>query len=821
MPPRTPSLANLVGRSVANRAPASSEARAKGLRAAKGYRPLYVLPAGAAAARGAIEYGGKRVAKWVRKLVTDAYTKDLLGYPKQIGVDIAAGFGAGAGAFHLREGALEEGRNPDTNEALGALLGAGAAVVAPAALGAAVRGAVKASPAARYVVKNFAPFNEQAGGLRAADRMQRQSSNVDEAVAALDEPTIANLSPATRTGQRGPLAIERAARANDPVLDARLRANEEGAEEQLRQAMIDIAEGGDPKAFAAFIREMRASTEGELNDAVTAAYRKTELALSKLAPGQSREAVSIVLRQELDLALKAARAEETRLWKLIPREVIVGTVNARAAFINAEKELGKATFNRMPPGVRALLGKIPKSERMPAGMEIAGETVAKTGRRLKAKESAHELIELMSEMREVARKARSDGEFLTARIADNIADGALADLDAVADIGATQAAARAFSRGLHDKFTRGNVGKVLGYAGEGGAAVPAERTAAMLLGKTEEAGKVSSDDMIRATSGSPNAMAAAEDYLKSRFAKHTMVKGEFDPEKAAVFLRDNSGMLENFPALKNLMHDSAQAGVMAEGLGGIIKGAIRQTGKGTVSGRIETAKHGREYATILQAKNTRAAARTAARLARKDQTGAATRGLKAAAIDDLIAKASTGGTLSGKAMRNALKDKDTRAALGEILTTAEMKRLGQISGELRKLAIAQGKLPDIGGVINDPINKLINVLGTLLGSEGGVRAARNIGGHSLVVSGFFTRNAREMLASMTNSTAERLLREAVVDPEVMKALLMSADTPAKAALIEKRLGPWMLAEFGQAGIAASESENRFAPVESPLPLRRQ
>ena len=103
----------------------------------------------------------------------------------------------------------------------------------------------------------------------------------------------------------------------------------------------------------------------------------------------------------------------------------------------------------------------------------------------------------------------------------------------------------------------------------------------------------------------------------------------------------------------------------------------------------------KEFQIILQARDPGAAARSLARQAARDKTGQATRDLKAAALDHLIGKASRDAGLSGKAIREAMNDPRTRGALAEILTPAEMRRSGRITGEIDKTAMAYQRPPKV------------------------------------------------------------------------------------------------------------------------------
>ncbi len=96
----------------------------------------------------------------------------------------------------------------------------------------------------------------------------------------------------------------------------------------------------------------------------------------------------------------------------------------------------------------------------------------------------------------------------------------------------------------------------------------------------------------------------------------------------------------------------------------------------------------REFQSVLKARDPRAAAKALARQASQDKTGQAALGLKDAALDYLIGKASRGGGLSGKSPREAMLDPRVRGALAEILSPDEIRRFGKLTKELENVAMA-------------------------------------------------------------------------------------------------------------------------------------
>ena len=157
---------------------------------------------------------------------------------------------------------------------------------------------------------------------------------------------------------------------------------------------------------------------------------------------------------------------------------------------------------------------------------------------------------------------------------------------------------------------------------------------------------------------------------------------------------DTSIPFRAFPALKQEMTQAAETERFAADMRGtVVRGIMEARQSPGVA--LANAPAEKEFQTILQARDPRATARALARQAAGNKTGQATRGLKAAALDHLIGKASRDGGLSGKAIREAMNDPRTRGALAEFLTPAEMRRLGRITGELDKTAMAYRRPPKV------------------------------------------------------------------------------------------------------------------------------
>ena len=262
------------------------------------------------------------------------------------------------------------------------------------------------------------------------------------------------------------------------------------------------------------------------------------------------------------------------------------------------------------------------------------------------------------------------------------------------------------------------------------------------------------------------------------------------------------------------MGEAVGAGVAASRAGevGAARTARLNDPRQSAGAAIVNAPVEKEFTTILQSKDPRAAAKSLALQAARDKTGLATKGLKAAALDHMIKGASKGEGLSGKSIRAAMGDKRTWGALSEILSPDEMQRLGRIAGEMDKLGMADGRLPKVGGVIEDRVNSVINFIGTTLGARQGAKLGAGTSGAALKTASAGSKRVGAILQSLTNDRAEQLLRDAVSDPDLYKSLLMPLDTAAGATQVERRLTEWLGAEIGQ---TLAPEAGPSAPIANP------
>lgn len=737
---------------------------------------------------------------------------------RTLGMEGAAGAGAGFGRFY---GAQEFPDQPWA-QALSELAGGVAASAGPAGMmGAASRMPIT-SMAVRGIKSAVFPFTEAGGMVRAQNRVgQMIEGDPMDLVGAISAESVGGLDAVTRTGDEGLMALRQAVLDNDAQLRGEFKQQSAAAVDRLREALAEPGEGVPFATAREFFENRREVAIGLLDTRLQQAGEMAQQRIARLSPERARSEASVIVREELEKALADARQQEDALWLGIPQDTEIPTDNLTATFEQLRGTLPIAQQEDMPAIAQRLLGGATQDEA--AGiMRRAFPGQNRPSDQLGLVAPLSELQGLRSKLLEEARKARKAGDRNKARLAGNLADAILADLDSFAVqsgdemLAAQYQAARDFTRRLNETFRQGAIGRTLGFAREGGSAVPAEETLARTIGRGGEGGAQAAREIGRAAGaedlGVDPARAAgvrlgAEDYLRSQFSDAAVRNGQLDPSAGQRFMTANAEVLDQFPALRQQMADAIQAQRLSDETVAAQQGrrtgllANRPVGDPTEDAisRVLNAPITAEIDALVKSRNPAEAARSLRTAAQADATGEAVRGLKSGLVDYVNANAA------------ALANPRFRAAAEQIFTPAEMQRFDQIAEELGKVQAALANRVSAGQVIDDVPNRIIDFIGRTIGARYGAQAGAGTSGASLVTAQFFSQRVRSALQRLTNDQASALITRAVTeDPELLKALLLRLDTPSNQRFVNRRLEAWLAgAGLGEEETAQSGEAGRL------------
>lgn len=689
--------------------------------------------------------------------------------------ELAAG-GLAAGASEVAE---QRGYG-ETGQAIAALAGG----LSPAAAIPAAQGAyrlARQAPTARIVAGAVAPFTE-AGARNIASRRVRQTVGGDEAAAAaarsLDEPNPLNLTPAEQTGNVNLLGMQRAAADRDPAVAANIAARQVESERLARE---QLTFGGRVEDAQDFVAQRTADFSRSLDEIVDAARVRAENKIPRGAM-DSAEASTIVAR-ELSLAEDLAREEQRRLWGRIPKGVELDVSAVRQTIKELKNSLTRYTKSDIPSAANKFLKATKQT-----GMDRVDEVNA-----------------LYSAMRDTARNAVSGNTVNRneARIANEIADSilrALDDIPATTDVNRRVIEARTFSREMHDKFSRGAVGKLLQRTSRGELATPEELTLQRSIRSGGDTGALAQRDIataVRGTEGEVPVANATEDYLRENFMTNAFSGATFRPSAAANFVRDNKRLLDEFPAVRREVEQaiaSQQRLKTVETRAPRIAAAVDRS----PAARFAAASSDKALDQIAGAARPQQAMANLLATARKDPTGAALEGIRRAVskalinrsqrILDIVDEAGNPTALSGTRLANTLDDEVFNDLARQALTPGQLAQTRVVVREVQKLD--RGRL--LGGspealAAFEP-NTMLATLVRILGARTGARFGGGLGSQlqtSAIVSGRF----KTILDKLTTSKAQGLMLQATQDPALLRTLLLDAETPKNASLIRLNLLP--------------------------------
>lgn len=708
-----------------------------------------------------------------------------------LGGEMAAGAGAGAGRY------LAEENFPDSSYAgsYGELAGGFAPSLASLA--------AKYGPtgmAYRATQASLAPFTEEGGAIRAGRRLQSLVAEPEVAARAVETPPISDLTPAQRTQDERLLSLERAVAEADPTIEKALSDRAEAAQATLLEEARAL--GGDPTQTRAFLETRRDRLNTALEARVEQAQTRARERVEALEPGYTAEDASRIVREEFDKAYDVARTQENELWSSIPQDVRIDTAPLFERF--------QALVNATPVTGRE---DIPAYARRFLGREAADE------QGLGATATPADLQTMRSKLLELERTAYREGRRNESRIAGLIANDVLETMNSIPDMPGPYAVARDFTRRLNETFREGPT-KLLTRPETSASFIPEELTLSRLIGEGGVKGGVA-ERALRTATSDPGDIGAGEnevvqraiqDYLTRDLRNRAVTaEGRLKPEAAESWMRRNEALLEQYPQIRESLTAALQAQARAGSVGASQVAISRrlENPRATAIARFLEGNPSDAVARIFNADNPVEVATSLRRAAARDSSGAALAGLRGAFVENILAR-SRGVTPDGEVFRgsvilDALNNPQQRATFEAVFTPQDINRLRQIGTEFTALERARGASPIPGGISNDMPSKILETLGRVVGARVGSAIGGGGAGGSLQSAQMMSARVRDWMRTLTADRAERLLSQAVTDPELFAALMRDARMPGQQDEAVRRLQGWMA---GPAGRALFEEESR-------------
>jgi len=606
-------------------------------------------------------------------------------------------------------------------------------------------------------------FRGQGATNRAGRRAVSEAQSAETASGRLQNLTDVDVeagiaNPATIAGDPGVNRITRAAMDEDPETAEELsRVFSEEASSLRRLAFGE----GNPDDVRGFI-------EKKLQEAgakVDASIKKAR------GSGRTTGDISSDARSILNRAYDQARAAERRMWSRVPNDVVVENPQSRKEWVSMLDEVQTETG-------RANLPKVLKSE--------FGTRSRKTGKfkagSLPQNPTAKQLHELYSELGDAARSEanKAGGSAKQVRDLKRIRNAIMEDLMSV-EGGDRYRKAVNVSRNLNDRFTKGTVGEIMGFAKAGPGVSPNETLETILRGGGER--KASSiREMMRA---SPQLGGQVEEFMRDRFVQRAIntENNAINTAQARKFLKDNRATLEMFPELREDLGRAIRDQDTVDNLMGKSNVSDLSIHKRERTGAAEflNANPNEEANKIINANKDRRRLMTElVETVSEDPSGKALEGAKSSFVQALFDKAGTSNVFdeftssqfpNGVKLKDAItKNQDDMIASG-LFSNDDMRRLNIIADRLTNVSKAMSANASKGGVINDAPGQMLSLVAQVGGSQVGRTVAQRTGGGTVQTPGIFVGRAKRILESLTNDEARNILIRSSKDKELFQKLL--------------------------------------------------
>jgi len=630
------------------------------------------------------------------------------------------------------------------------------------------------------------PFTKAGQRYRAGMHLKGMVSDSDKAATTIMDRTIGDLPPAVQSGEKKLAALYKNVAAMDPTTESETI-------ERISESIIKL-EGemrklgyGSPEALADLTRKRVAAIELSMDNRIMRAMDTAQKKLDDLPFARRYAEESRIVRDELDKVRQLYKLNEQKKWAKVPKNFEVGFDNTREKFRDILKDLSVAQQVDIPTPLHT-------------NPIITNKKLTQT--------QLKEMQGLRSKLLEVSRQARKDNQWNKARIADEVADAILEDIDKASLKGIDTAssnlrAALAATKQYKTRFESGITGKILGYDRTGAPTIPPDLTLDVSIGRMGERGAIDISKIVV----TPQARRATERYLARSYTDFALDKaGSIDPVKSSRWIKTNEAILDQFPELRTQLQDVANAQQLAVKTKAIMtarKEALRNPAVSISAKFLNSANLHATIETVLKSPDPAKMTSQLVRQARKDPTGLALEGLRAGFIDNLMENATRGPfneigeqTLSGRSLLHFIRTNES--TLSKVFSISQITRIRRVGMELAKVEtynkLSVGK-PDLE--MRDMASSGLRLFARIAGARIGGRHGKESAGGSLQMAQIYSGKAKQFVTRLTRDRAEEMIKDAILskDPQLLQGLLLPINKPGVAdknlRILGERMNLWL------------------------------
>jgi len=589
----------------------------------------------------------------------------------------------------------------------------------------------------------------------------------------------------------------------DPAIEAEklmIASRESALVEALKTLRVDPM---DSEAKIFFANRIQNSID-KIKARMVKAKADAQARIDRLSPSMDMEIASKIARDEIDKAYKFAIDEQDRIWKAIGdgRFETRGIVDrARQILADTPRLSGEGGAPDLPVAILEIAGR--QAVLGPDG-KIISPAIPST---LRSVETIDEIAALSKRINRDIKIAYGSGPGGgKPNLARQLGDLRDAIYDDIIPVGGADAsgleAARAFSRSLTDKFTKGSVGMLLRTRTTGDLKVDPELTLVNLI-KKGLPGKIAAQQLRIAAdesgSGTGNIDRLMREHLLNQFAAQTRSKDvglddiPFSVEAARKFVRDNP-VLDLYPALRAQMLDAKTGKQLFDSVSLAAKNRTISIKDQAIASGITNSEVPLKVSALFTSSNPIKDTDYLLKLAAEDATGRATQGVKSAVFDHIIKSMVKTGTDNREFIDPSkavafINNKTYRQIIKKVYGNDALRLLDAVQKgmayQARGRDYSAPKTRDPGGGM---VREFVGNFGTIMGA----RLGGKLMGHTLLAAGAGKRTALKILSAITSTGQDGvlvLLKEALDDPGFARDLL----TPTRRVSAEKALSLYQYA----------------------------
>lgn len=617
---------------------------------------------------------------------------------------------------------------------------------------------------------------------------------------------------------------------------------------------------GDPAALSAAAQLRQAYFRTLISGRIEMAKQEALTRSGRIAKDTpaAREKLSLVARDVLEKSIDDARVVEKDLWSRVNGAQPAQTTNLQQTFDQIVSEtLPELRGKKTPTVVRQFLDRVNKPGE--GTFDYDPETLAVRPMEADAPgTNIDEMRKLRSELLTMSRAAARDPDQAgMERVYSQLAEAVLDDMDAAFKGGADTAynEARTFTRELNDTFTRSFAGKVVAE-GKYGDRVAPEILLRKALATGKEAGALQLRELEEATRFLPTrgfgddsayrTMMDAQERILRLAAADSLdpLTGRASPERLTKFVRDNSTLMARFPEVRqdllaaaksemrlrtlenraknidNVLSRQADFGKLLGGTGVTNAGnvAVKAAERAIMS--VDQEGELTRLINVAQGGGTGRGGRITI------QSEDAVSGLRASIFQAVVDKSTRAGVLDINLARQMLFTPSSAGKKAPMQVMIENKVIDpQQATQIRKFfdaadSIARSQRP--GTALDSQMSALDSVTSLIARITGSKLASgfQNVTGGgtsaSLIVHGAAAKFAEDAVRKLPLASVNKVLTEAMNDPEKMALLLTKASTPEEAAFQARQIHAWLV----QSGIinTAGAIQRDFEQPAPPQPM---